>query len=52
MVRNLRTSMLFQKMVCPVLTIVNGLVRRTLLRTSCLGQIFREESGARYFEEI
>ena len=34
------------------LTIVNGLVRRALLRTSCLGLIFREESGARYFEEI
>ena len=35
-----------------MLTIVNGLVRRALLRTSCLGLIFREESGARYFEEI
>ena len=32
------------------LTIVNGLVRRALLRTSCLG--FREESGARFFEDI
>ena len=30
------------------LTIVNGLVRRALLRTSCLGLIFREESGVRY----
>ena len=30
------------------LTIVNGLVRRALLRTSCLGLTFREESGASY----
>ena len=29
------------------LTIVNGLVRRALLRTSCLGLTFRKESGAR-----
>ena len=28
-----------------MLTIVNGLVRRALLRSSCLGLIFREESG-------
>ena len=34
------------------LTIVNGLARRALLRTSCLGLIFREKSGARYYEEI
>ena len=34
------------------LTIVNGLVWCALLRTSCLGLTFREESGARYFEEI
>ena len=34
------------------LTIVNGLARRALLRTYCLGLIFREESGARYFEVI
>ena len=33
------------------LTIVNGLVRRALLRASA-GLTFREESGARYFEEI
>ena len=34
-----------------LLTIVNGLVRRALLRTLCL-ELFREENGARYFEEI
>ena len=34
------------------LTIVNGLVRRALLRTSYLGLTFRKVSGAQYFEEI
>ena len=36
-------------MTSSALTIVNGLVRRALLRTSCIGLIFRKESGARYF---
>ena len=46
----------FSRQVLRSLTIVNvnGLVRRALSRTSCLGlTLIREESGARlYFEEI